>query len=242
MLQVKATGAYYPPVATTLGILCSKWRNYSLRITKTNISLGCLDPSTLRHIFLEIAWQNWPFKIGLSLLDFKQLLVDSGSILQCLGFGKGLKPFGKGAPSEGWPSDLDWTDFKGPKRFCDIKKGTIMIKIVLRGPGNHFFKIWTGEARPRSWRLFHNWRKRKRGLFWRHRVGSTCWNWKLKVTFICEEGLMLTHCKWIWAAIIFVYFPNIHGHTSEMLIASISNYFPMNVSTPQNMKKKCYNR
>ena len=70
--------------------------------------------------------------------------------LQCLGFGQGLKPFGKGAPSEGWPSDLDWTDFKGPKRFCDIKKGTIVIKIVLRGPGNHFFKIWTGEARPRS--------------------------------------------------------------------------------------------
>ena len=59
--------------------------------------------------------------------------------MQCLGFGKGLKPFGKGAPSEGWPSDLDWTDFKGPKRFCDIKKGTIVIKIVLRGPGNHFF-------------------------------------------------------------------------------------------------------
>ena len=55
---------------------------------------------------------------------------------------------------------------------------------------------------------------------------------------ISEEGLMLTHCKWIWAAIIFVYFPNIHGHTSEMLIASISNYFPMNLSTPQNMKKK----
>ena len=60
--------------------------------------------------------------------------------LQCLGFGKGLKPFGKGAPPKGWPSDLDWTDFKGPKRFCDIKKGTIVIKIVLRGPGNHFLR------------------------------------------------------------------------------------------------------
>ena len=35
----------------------------------------------LRQIFLEIAWQNWPFKIGLSLLDFKQLLVDSGTIV-----------------------------------------------------------------------------------------------------------------------------------------------------------------
>jgi len=34
---------------------------------------------------LEIAWQNWPFKIGLSLLHFKQLLVDSGSIVQCTG-------------------------------------------------------------------------------------------------------------------------------------------------------------
>ena len=37
----------------------------------------------LRQIFLEIAWQNWLSKIGLSLLDFKQLLVDSGSIVQC---------------------------------------------------------------------------------------------------------------------------------------------------------------
>ena len=27
--------------------------------------------------------------------------------LQCLGFGQGLKPFGKGAPPKGWPSDLD---------------------------------------------------------------------------------------------------------------------------------------
>ena len=53
-------------------------------MTKTNISLGCLDPSTLRPIFLEIAWQNWPLKIALSLLDFKQLLVDSGSIVHCI--------------------------------------------------------------------------------------------------------------------------------------------------------------
>ena len=44
------------------------------------------------------------------------------------------------------------------------------------------------------------------------------WNWKLKVTLIYEEGLVLTHCKWIWAAIICVYFPNIHGHISERLI------------------------
>ena len=36
----------------------------------------------LREIFLEISWQNWPFKIGLSLVDFKQLLVDSESIVQ----------------------------------------------------------------------------------------------------------------------------------------------------------------
>ena len=64
----------------------------------------------------------------------------SGS--QTLGFGKGLKPLRKGAPSKGWPSDLDWTDFKGPKRSCDIKKCTIVIKIDLRGPGNQFFKIW----------------------------------------------------------------------------------------------------
>ena len=45
---------------------------------------GPLDPNTLRQIFLEIAWQNWPFKIGLNLLDFKQLLVDSESIVQWL--------------------------------------------------------------------------------------------------------------------------------------------------------------
>ena len=32
-------------------------------------------------IFLEIAWQDWPFKIGLSLFDFKQLLVNSGIIV-----------------------------------------------------------------------------------------------------------------------------------------------------------------
>ena len=28
---------------------------------KNNISLGCLDLNTLRQIFLENAWQNWPF-------------------------------------------------------------------------------------------------------------------------------------------------------------------------------------
>ena len=50
---------------------------------KTNISHGCLDPNTLRQIFLDIAWQNWPFKIGLSLFDFKQILVDSGTIVHC---------------------------------------------------------------------------------------------------------------------------------------------------------------
>ena len=50
---------------------------------KNNISHGGLDPNTLRQIFLEIARQNWPFKIGLSLLDFKHILVDSGSIVQC---------------------------------------------------------------------------------------------------------------------------------------------------------------
>ena len=42
--------------------------------------------STLRQIYLEIAWQNWPFKIGLSLFDFKQLLVDSGIIVHWLAF------------------------------------------------------------------------------------------------------------------------------------------------------------
>ena len=54
-----------------------------MRITKTNISLGCLDPNTLKQIFLEIAWQNWYFKIGLSLFDFQQLLFDNGNIVHC---------------------------------------------------------------------------------------------------------------------------------------------------------------
>ena len=49
----------------------------------SEIGVGCLDPNTLRETFLEIAWQNWPFKIGLSLFDFKQLLVGSGSIVHC---------------------------------------------------------------------------------------------------------------------------------------------------------------
>ena len=57
---------------------------------KTNISLSCFDPNTLRQIFLEIVWQNWPFKIGLSLFDFKQFLVDSGSIVQCTRYECGL--------------------------------------------------------------------------------------------------------------------------------------------------------
>ena len=35
--------------------------------------------------FLEITWQNWQFKIGLSLFDFKQLLLDNGDIVQCRG-------------------------------------------------------------------------------------------------------------------------------------------------------------
>ena len=37
----------------------------------------------LRQFFLEISRQNWPFKIGLSLFDFKQLIFDSGNIVQC---------------------------------------------------------------------------------------------------------------------------------------------------------------
>ena len=31
-------------------ILCSKWRNLSLRIKKNTISVGCFDPNTLRQI------------------------------------------------------------------------------------------------------------------------------------------------------------------------------------------------
>ena len=37
----------------------------------------------LTQIFLEIAWQNWHFKIGLSLFDLKQPLLDNGNIVQC---------------------------------------------------------------------------------------------------------------------------------------------------------------
>ena len=44
--------------------------------------VALIDPSTLRQIFLEIAWQNWPFKISLGLLDFKEFLVDTGTIVQ----------------------------------------------------------------------------------------------------------------------------------------------------------------
>ena len=35
---------------------------------------------------MEISRQNWPFKIGLSLFEFKQLLVDSGTIVHCTTF------------------------------------------------------------------------------------------------------------------------------------------------------------
>ena len=44
---------------------------------KTNISLGCFDPNMLRQIF----WKSHD-KIGLSLFDLKQLLIDSGNIVQ----------------------------------------------------------------------------------------------------------------------------------------------------------------
>ena len=49
---------------------------------------------------------------------------------------------------------------------------------------------------------------------------------------------MLTHCKWIWAAIIFVYLPNIHDHISERSIASICHSFLMNVSKHKIWKEK----
>ena len=92
---------------------------------KNNIFHGCLDPSTLRQIFLEIAWQNGPFGIGLSLLDFKQLLFDSGTIVQCRSFQLPVTyyiltifPFlRRPVPSRGWdtavrskssPSILNW--------------------------------------------------------------------------------------------------------------------------------------
>ena len=45
---------------------------------KNNISHGCFDLNTLRQIFLEIAWQNWHFRIGLSLFDSK---LDNGNIV-----------------------------------------------------------------------------------------------------------------------------------------------------------------
>ena len=44
--------------------------------------VGYGDIWSILTLILEIAWQNWQFKIGLSLLDFKQLLVDSGTIVQ----------------------------------------------------------------------------------------------------------------------------------------------------------------
>ena len=40
----------------------------------------CISGSCYRSILSEIAGQNWPFEIGLSLLDFKQLLVNSGAL------------------------------------------------------------------------------------------------------------------------------------------------------------------
>ena len=48
--------------------------------------------------------------------------------------------FGKDAPPKGWPSDLHWIDFKGPKRSRDIKKCTIVIKSILEGQGIDFSK------------------------------------------------------------------------------------------------------
>ena len=43
-----------------------------------------LRSEQVKPIFLEIVWQNWPFKIGLSLFDFMQILVvDSGTIVHC---------------------------------------------------------------------------------------------------------------------------------------------------------------
>ena len=66
--------------------------------------------------------------------------------LQCLGFGKGLKLFGKGAPPKGWPSDLDWTEFKGPKRSSYIKKCNIVIKSILEGKGINFYSTPSTEG------------------------------------------------------------------------------------------------
>ena len=50
-----APGGYYRSILSSCSyyrsIFCSKGQNESLRNTKVNISLGCLDPNTLGHFF-----------------------------------------------------------------------------------------------------------------------------------------------------------------------------------------------
>ena len=51
------------------------------------VATGASGNYDTEHILLKDVktniFGNWPFKIGLSLQDFKQLLVDSGTIVQC---------------------------------------------------------------------------------------------------------------------------------------------------------------
>ena len=54
MLRAVTTGAYYPTVAITRSIFAQNGEIRVWKLQKNNISLGGLDLSTLRPIFLEI--------------------------------------------------------------------------------------------------------------------------------------------------------------------------------------------
>ena len=60
--------------------------------------------------------------------------------LHCLGFGKGMKNFGSGEPPKGWPSEnLDWGNFKGPKRSCGANDCKVILQSILEAHNIDFF-------------------------------------------------------------------------------------------------------
>ena len=122
-----------------------------------NISLGCLDPSTLRQIFLEIAWQNWPFKIGLSLLDFKQDQYD----VKAYGKIKVLKKKLPKASESGNLTRQGMAPFSGYHREGGNRRCWLRLRWrrlesrVARGPSLAFSTNNIFRSIPPPWKGFH---------------------------------------------------------------------------------------
>ena len=127
VLQVVATRAYYPPVATTLSILRSEQRYQSLRTTKTNVSLVCLDPNS-EHVNTNI-FGNCMTKLTILCLRLVEAcLILSSSYLTTgtlCSVGDGTVPQNTAVGAQ---FRLFSSRFFDTQRFCQVRLGYTVLQ------------------------------------------------------------------------------------------------------------------